>query len=206
MTRKRAKTERFALLLALILGFGLSTRAEAQQAMEEVPEQPAKPLAVPVRQGPKLLTPGEYGIGRYVADFSFTDLEGTQRQLHGGSDDQLTVLALTSTSCPLSKKYLPTLVELNREFALRGVRFVLVNSVATDKPTEMATAASQFEPAIAYCVDPDGQLAAHLSATSTFIAFRSACPRPDHHCNFRRCACYEYVLLSQEQSQSACVL
>jgi len=57
--------------------------------------------------------------------------------------------------------------ELNREFAPRGVRFVLVNAVATDKPTEMATAASQFEPAIAYGVDPDGQLASHVSATST---------------------------------------
>jgi mono/diheme cytochrome c family protein len=159
--------ESFALLFAVLFGFGLATRAEAQQAMEKVPEQPAKSLEVPVRQGPKLLTPGEHGIGRYVADFSFADLKGVQRRLHGGPDDQLTVLALTSTSCPLSKKYLPTLVELNREFAPRGVRFILVNSIATDKPTEMATAASQFEPAIAYCVDPDGQLAAHLSASST---------------------------------------
>ncbi len=167
MTRKRAMTESLALLVAVFFGFGLATRAEAQQAIEKVPEQPAKSLAVPVRQGPKLLTPGEHGIGRYVADFSFTDLDGTQRQLHGGPDDQLTVLALTSTSCPLSKKYLPTLVELNREFAPRGVRFVLVNSVASDKPTEMATAASQFEPAIAYGFDPDGQLASHISAMST---------------------------------------
>lgn len=108
MTRKRAKTESFATVVAVLFGFGLATRADAQLEIEKrfEPKQPAKSLAVPVRQGPKLLTPGEHGIGRYVADFGFTDLEGTQRRLYGGPDDQLTVLALTSTSCPLSKKYL----------------------------------------------------------------------------------------------------
>ncbi|MCA9062313.1 MAG: hypothetical protein KDA96_04620, partial [Planctomycetaceae bacterium] len=57
--------------------------------------------------------------------------------------DRLVVSAMTSTSCPLSKKYLPTLVELvkaSRDDIARG----LVNLLATDKAAEMQTAAGWF--------------------------------------------------------------
>jgi len=125
----------------------------------------------PVRQGPKLLTPGEHGIGRYVPDFEFTDLEGVTKKLHGDSKSELTAVAFTSTTCPISKKYLPTLVELQRDFASRGVRFILVNCVATDKLDEMKAAASRFASSAEYTFDIDSRFAAHLTATSTTDVF-----------------------------------
>ena len=38
---------------------------------EVVPAEPARSQEAPVRQGPKLLTPGEHGIGRFVSDIEF---------------------------------------------------------------------------------------------------------------------------------------
>lgn len=133
--------------------------------------QPAKSLETPLRQGPKLLSPGEHGVGRFISDFSFTEIEGVSRSLHGEPQHELTVIAFTSTSCPLSKKYLPTLVELHREYAQRGVRFILVNSVATDKVSDMQSAAKRFGSNVEYNFDKESTFASHMSATTTTDAF-----------------------------------
>ena len=125
----------------------------------------------PVRQGPVLLVAGEHGVGRYVSDFEFEDLQGVAKRLHGDSDNELTVVAFTSTSCPISKKYLPTLVDLHQAFHSRGARFVLVNCVATDKPEDMRVAAGRFGLDIEYSFDKDSTFAAHLGATSTTDVF-----------------------------------
>ena len=59
----------------------------------------------PARQGPKLLNPGEHGIGGMVADFEFKDLSGKPHRLKDFANQKAIVIAMTSTSCPLSKKY-----------------------------------------------------------------------------------------------------
>ena len=138
---------------------------------EVVPAVPAKSMEAPIRQGPKLLTPGEHGIGRFVPDLEFLDLGGVPRKLHGSDANDLTVIAFTSTSCPLSKKYLPTLVELHRDFSTRGVRILLVNCVATDKFEEMKSAVSRFSSDVEYTFDKDSKIGFHLSALSTTDVF-----------------------------------
>jgi protein-disulfide isomerase len=108
-----------------------------------------------VRQAPKLLIPGEHGVGCYMANLEFFDLQGTSTTLHINPSPPLTVVAFTSTSCPLSRKYLPTLVELHREFSARGIRFILVNCIATDEADDMREAAAKFTTNIEYVPDPD---------------------------------------------------
>ena len=147
---------------------GLGGALGSESANEEiVPATPAELLRSPVRQGPELLVPGEHGVGRFVADFDFLDLKATPGKLHGDSDVAATVVAFTSTSCPISKKYLPTLVGLQQEFAPRSVRMILVNCVATDKLEEQQVAAARFKPPVEYIFDQDSTLATHLGATST---------------------------------------
>ncbi|MBL8892844.1 MAG: EF-hand domain-containing protein [Planctomycetaceae bacterium] len=136
-----------------------------------VPAEPAKPLDVPLRQGPKRLVPGEHGIGRFVPDFEFVDLDGVAQRLHGDSKTQLTIVAFTSTSCPISKKYLPTLVEIGRDYSSRSVRLLLVNCIATDKLDEMKAAAARFTSGVEYTFDKESRFATHLSATSTTDVF-----------------------------------
>ncbi|MEZ6067146.1 MAG: redoxin family protein [Planctomycetaceae bacterium] len=124
------------------------------------------PMEAPVRQGPQPVRPGDHGIGRLVPDVTFTDLAGATHKLSDVAKDHIVVLAMTSTSCPLSKKYLPTLVELVKSSS-DGIAWVLVNPMATDKPAEMQAAIGQFNGKATYVHDRDGQLASSLGALTT---------------------------------------
>ncbi len=124
------------------------------------------PHAPPVREGPKPVRPGDHGIGRRIADVTFTDLAGTSQSLTTIADGRIVVFAMTSTSCPLSRKYLPTLEELVTSSGA-GIAWILVNSVATDKPADMQAAATRFGDRVIYVHDADGRLAATVGSTST---------------------------------------
>lgn len=147
-----------AVLIAALVGTADVPFTNAQQRTE-------------IRQGPRLLAPGEHGVGRFVPDLEFPLIDGSVARLHGNVGNTLTVIAFTSTSCPISKKYLPTLVDIHRDFASRGVRFLLVNCIATDKREEMQGAAARFHGRVEYVVDTDARLANHLEATSTADVF-----------------------------------
>lgn len=129
--------------------------------------QPSKTFSAPVRQGPELLVPGEHGVGVYVADVEFTDVSEKHHRLTDFRSHKAVVIAMTSTSCPISRKYLPTLVDLARTFAGRGVQIILVNSVATDKLVDMQDAQRLFGDAAIYVHDMDESLAKAVSALTT---------------------------------------
>ncbi len=120
-----------------------------------------------VRQGPRLLIPGEHGIGGMVADFEFIDISGKTSQLRDFSNRKAIVIAMTSTSCPLSKKYLPTLADLAKTYSARDVAFVLVNAVATDKASDMQSALQSLGGNAIYAADADGKVARVVRAKST---------------------------------------
>jgi hypothetical protein len=160
-------------------GNGEITKAEAARALlrgalndmlKPTPTTPATtgptPTEAPVRQGPQPVRPGDHGIGRFVSDVSFVDLSGKIHKLSELTQTRVTVFAMTSTSCPLSKKYLPTLVDLERGLA-PDVTWVLVNPQATDKLADMQAAAGQFGDRAIYVHDKDGQLASDLGALTT---------------------------------------
>ena len=120
----------------------------------------------PVREGPKPVRPGDHGIGRRIGDLTCTDLAGRSQTLAEIAPGKTTVFAMTSTSCPISRKYLPRLVELV-ETSGDGIAWVLVNPVATDKPADMQAAAARLGNRAIYVHDPDGRLAAAIGAVST---------------------------------------
>ena len=160
-------------------GNGEITKAEAAKALvrgalndvlkpapaASAPTGPT-PTETPVRQGPQPVRPGDHGIGQFVSEASFADLTGKAHKLSELAKGRVTVFAMTSTSCPLSKKYLPTLVELVKS-SQPDVAWVLVNPLATDKRADMQTAAGQFDGKAIYVHDKDGQLAATLGASTT---------------------------------------
>ncbi len=108
------------------------------------------------------LKPAEGGVGRLVPNTSFTDLNGTASTLADFKSDKFLVVALTNDTCPLCRKYAPTLAKLETEFAAKGVSFLFVN------PTD-ATAKSPFQGR--YVLDRDGKLATALGAASTTDVF-----------------------------------
>ena len=121
--------------------------------------------ADPIRKGPKPLKPAEHGIGQLVEAFSFSDINGEQHALASEQATQFIAFCFTSTSCPLSRKYLPTLAELAQSTPAH-VQYVLVNPIQSDNEEDMRAAAQQARNAI-YVHDTDGKLSRHLQAQTT---------------------------------------
>jgi len=156
-------------------GDGAITLAEAMDflADDAAPATPPRGTArshmpaAPLRQGPQPLRPGDHGVGRRLPDAPFTQLAGKPLQLSGFGRQRAVVVAMTSTSCPLSKKYLPTLAKLAESYAQRDVAWILVNPQATDKRADMDAAARSLAGHGFYVPDPEGSLARAVGALTT---------------------------------------
>ena len=152
---------------------------------EEVEGQPAaKPTPDPIsskttagamagggardlRQSAKTLRPADHGVGRYMADVSFADINGAQRSLKEFKEKSYVVVAMTSTSCPLSRKYLPSLVELSQKYSPKDIQFIAINCVPTDRMDEMKTAAASLGESVCCAHDADESLSKHFGALTT---------------------------------------
>jgi len=128
-------------------------------------EPPSTPQS-PLRQGPRPLVPGDSGVGRLVPDLDLNDISGTRRRLSDFSDRPAVVIAFTNTTCPLCKKYAPTLAALEKHAAQFRIPFVFVNASA-DKPDRIKAdiGAHGFEGP--YVCDPEGRIARAVGATHT---------------------------------------
>jgi thiol-disulfide isomerase/thioredoxin len=123
--------------------------------------------AADIRRAAHPLNPAERLIGRFIPNFNFTDLAGQSHKLSDYSNATATVIAFTSTSCPLSRKYLPTLADISKRYSNKPVAFILVNCVPSDQHTDMQNAAATLHPNAVYTADHDESLATLLNATST---------------------------------------
>jgi peroxiredoxin len=167
------------LLRADADGDGAVTLAEVQQSFarlaggEEAPTGSTPPPYVPEdkapRQGPRLLKPADAGIGRMIPDVSFTDLDGKSHKLSDFTRGPATVLALISPSCPVSKRYLPTLAAAEAEAKAHGMAILLI--APSDPPEALRTALREAKVTAPCVPDPTGTLCQLLGATETTDAF-----------------------------------
>ncbi|MFM8284732.1 MAG: redoxin family protein [Planctomycetaceae bacterium] len=127
---------------------------------------PSAPAEPPLRAGPEPVRPGDHGIGRRVGDVTFTALDGTVHDLSRFAAGRIVVVAMTSTSCPLSKKYLPKLADLVAASA-DEIAWILVDPVPTDDPARQREAAGRFADRAVWVHDPQARLAAAVGALST---------------------------------------
>ena len=116
-----------------------------------------------IKETPKLLRAAESTVGKLIPNLTFTDLSGKAHQLTDYKSSRFLVIAYTSTSCPLCRKFTPTLAKLEKQYADKSVAFVFINPTATDANEEIK--GQGF--AGAYCHDRDGQLTAALGAKTT---------------------------------------
>ncbi len=130
-----------------------------------------KPAAVvadeSLRQGPQRVTPGDHGVGRMVPDLKLTDIDGRSFKLSDLKDARAVVIAFTNTSCPICKKYAPTLAMLEQQLGDMQVSFVFVNPTASDKLDDIRAAIKTHSFAGHYVRDNDGAAATALGATHT---------------------------------------
>lgn len=123
-----------------------------------------------VRQAPQRLHPAEHGIGRLIPPLIGADIQGKSWRLNNPDHGLAIVIAMTSTSCPLSQRYGPTLAALEKEYRDRGVVFRFINPIATDAMDDMKRMAAAFG-GIPYVPDPRGTLAKILEARTTTEVF-----------------------------------
>lgn len=120
-----------------------------------------------LRQSAKTLRPAEHGVGRFMADVSFADINGAQHSLKEFKDKSFVVVAMTSTSCPLSRKYLPSLVELVQKYSPKNIQFIAINCVPTDRTEEMKAAAESLGESVCYVHDAEESLSKHFGTLTT---------------------------------------
>jgi len=125
---------------------GRITRVEAIQALAkyvsnggEVPAEAtaSRERAKPIITGPKVIKGGDFGVGRQVAEASFTTRDGTARTLSALAAGKGLAIAYTSTTCPVSKRYAPSLARLEKDLAAQGVALLLVDPFASEKAAEL---------------------------------------------------------------------
>jgi hypothetical protein len=147
-------------IVAGLLGAGLIACAEG--------------AAQSVREGPVVLSPRGLVLGERVADLAFTDLEGKAGKLSDYKDRRAVVVCMTSASCPVARKYGPTIVELEKRYHEKGVAFLAVNCSPAEVGEKMTGAAGEFRKAGwagRYVADAEGRIGRALGAASTTEVF-----------------------------------
>lgn len=148
--------------------------ADQIKAMVQRDGEPTAPSteAKPVLSGPSILKPGDLGVGRQVPDLALTDVGGTTHQLAAlASSGKGVVLAFTSTTCPVSKRYTPSLVRHAQELQQLGISLVLVNPFASDTDQQVKEDISNHGIQIPYIHDKEKKVAAALKTRSTTEVF-----------------------------------
>ena len=135
------------------------------------PKSDAASAATPVMQGPKRIKPGDVGVGRQVADASFTTLDGKAHKLSDWKSQAGVAIAFTSTTCPVSKRYAPSLARLEKELASRNIALLLVNPFASEKAEDIAVQNKEQGLTAPYVHDASKAVAQALGARTTTEVF-----------------------------------
>lgn len=118
------------------------------------------------RQGPKALAPSPWGIGTYIPDLPVKLLGGEVRSISALAGGNPLVIANVSTSCPISKRYIPTLLDLQK--AHPSTCFVFLATNREDSEASLR----QTLPGMVVARDESGALLKALGAkasTDTFL-------------------------------------
>jgi thiol-disulfide isomerase/thioredoxin len=137
---------------------------------------PSAPSVTPeqvaaVTSGPEFLKPGDVGIGRMIADVPVTDLAGKPHRLSDLKTHKGVVIAMTSATCPVSKRYLPSLANLEKELRTQGIVLLLVNPFKSETVEAITAQISELGITTPYIHDKDKTLAVTLQAATTTEVF-----------------------------------
>lgn len=134
-----------------------------------------------ITSGPEILKPGDVGIGRMITDVEYTDLDGNQHRLAEVKNHQAIVFAMTSATCPVSKRLLPSLAELEAKLSQHDIPLVLVNAFASESEEAIRKQLSAHKFKAAYVHDKDKTLCKVLDATTTTEVFLIDSKRTLHY-------------------------
>ncbi len=121
---------------------------------------------------PKPQPASHAGVGRLAPDLSGKAVDGSAFKLSDALKKQkAAVIVVTSTTCPISKKYLPSVAALEKEYAAKGVAFVLVGAIQTDTADDLKALPTKAGTKAPVLHDTDGTLCKALGANTTADVF-----------------------------------
>lgn len=161
---------RVAVSLLAVAALGCAVTVALSQDAPEAEKPKAEEPKADLKQPPKPVDPRLYRVGELIEDLAFTDLQGKPGKLSEYKGKPL-VIALTNLGCPICKKYAPTLADLHKELADKGVALLLLNTSAADTPEAARDAVARFKFESRYVLDPKGDIASALRANSTGDCF-----------------------------------
>jgi len=123
------------------------------------------------KEAPQMLKGSEHGVGRMVEDIALKTLEGKDLKLSAAAGKNGLVIALFSTSCPISGKLAPETVRLEKDLEAQNVKLLLVNAPPGQKNDEITKFIADHGLKSTVALDADGRLAQSLAATSTTEVF-----------------------------------
>ena len=106
-------------------------------------------------------------VGAVVPDFSLKDIHRRPRSLDGFKDKKAFVVVFVDTECPLANLYVPTLIELHRKYAGKGVQFLAINSSSQDSFVSVSAHAQERDVPFPVLKDFDQQVADAFGAQRT---------------------------------------
>lgn len=121
----------------------------------------------PIAEAFKALPPAHAGVGRQLPSLDLPDLRGRTVQLGSRPSGKGRVIAATSSSCPVTRKFAPTLARLEKEWSARGFEFVFVGSLPVDPAADLARLASDAGWKGPVVRDADGTVSARLGFQTT---------------------------------------
>ncbi|MCP4942697.1 MAG: redoxin family protein [Planctomycetaceae bacterium] len=149
---------------------GISVASTETTEPEEA-DSGTKPVESPVRRGPQLVKPGEYGIGKQIEQLLFKDINGQTHSLSDFADQTAIVFAMTGTGCPLCLKYAPTLANIERQYRNQSVKFIFVNPNQSEQLQDLTDAVQTHGFRVPYVQDANRKLPLALKANTTTEVF-----------------------------------
>ena len=109
--------------------------------------------------------------GAVVPKLSLPDIHRRPRALDRFKDAKALVVVFVGTECPVANLYVPTLVELHKDYAAKGVQFLAINSNSQDAFTLVAAHAQERNLPFPVLKDFDHKAADAFGAKRTPEAF-----------------------------------
>lgn len=106
-------------------------------------------------------------IGDTIGNLRFKDIRALPRSLADLGKKRAYVFVFTTTSCPLVRRSVPKLVELDTRYGSQNVQIVAVNVGANDTVRDMAAQAIDLDAAFPFVKDQDLACATALGVTRT---------------------------------------
>jgi hypothetical protein len=106
-------------------------------------------------------------IGETISDLRFKDIRGLNRSLVDLGPKRAYVFAFTTTTCPLVRKSMPKLIDLDSRYASRDVQVVSINVGPDETIRDMAAQAIEFEAAFPFVKDVDHSCVKALGVSRT---------------------------------------